>query len=173
MANLSYTSGEQVEVYSFRWPVAICVPVLAILLQAFIPVHLYYARVFDLPLLVTIFFAISRRSPVSGLLTGAAIGLAQDCLMQYPLGLCGMAKTVVGYMASSLGVRIDVENRGTRFLITLIFFAVHQLIYLSIAHGMAGVPLIFNPLQQAGMGIANAMIAVFLFAVLDRFKQKI
>ena len=38
--NLSYTSREQVEVYRFNWPVAFGVPMLAILMQAFLPVRI-------------------------------------------------------------------------------------------------------------------------------------
>lgn len=170
--NISYTSREQVEVYRFGWPIAIGIPVAAIVLQAFIPVRLSFFRMFDLPLLVTIFFSISRRSPVSGLLTGAAIGLTQDCLSHNLIGMSGIAKTVIGYAASSLGVKIDVENPGSRFLMTFAFFVIHQIIYFSIARGMAGQSLGWHWGQQVAYGVANSLMAVFLFALLDKFKQR-
>jgi len=72
---ITYTSNEQVEVYRFSLPVAILVPLLAVFLQAFVPLRFHFFSIFDLPLLVVIFFAVARRSPVAGLLTGAAIGL--------------------------------------------------------------------------------------------------
>jgi rod shape-determining protein MreD len=169
---LSYTSREQVEVYRFTWPVAVGIPIAAIVLQAFIPVRLYFFRAFDLPLLVTIFFSISRRSPISGLLTGAAIGLTQDCLSHNLIGMSGIAKTVVGYAASSLGVKIDVENPGSRFLMTFAFYAIHQVIYFSIARGMAAQTLDWHWGQQAAFGVANSLMAVFLFTALDKFKQR-
>jgi rod shape-determining protein MreD len=110
---ITYTSGEQIEVYRFSMPVTIGVPVLALFLQAYVPRRLPFFSIFDLPLLVTIFFAMARRNPISGLFTGAAIGLAQDMLGAYPIGIYGIAKTVVGYGASSLGAKAGCgEFRG-------------------------------------------------------------
>src|SRR3954454_10163389 len=99
---ITYTSGEQVEVYRFSVPAAIAIPLIALFLQAFIPMRLHFFTMFDLPLLVVIFFALARRSPVTGLLTGAAIGILQDGLPHHPIGVYGIANTVVGYGASSL-----------------------------------------------------------------------
>jgi len=67
------------------------------------------------------------------LLTAAAIGVLQDSLTGHPLGLYGIAKTVVGYGASSLGVKLDVENAGSRFLVTLFFYVVHEIVYFTVA----------------------------------------
>ena len=64
------------------------------------------------------------------------IGLIQDSLTHRPLGLYGMAKTVVGYAASSLGMRIDVDNPGSRLLMGMAFYIVHQLIYFVVARGL-------------------------------------
>jgi len=114
---ITYTSGEQVEVYRFNWPITIGVPATALFLQAWLPRHLSFFAMLDLPLLVTIFFGISRRNPVSGLLTGGVIGVFQDALTSLPIGINGIAKTVVGYGASSLGVKLDVENAGARLLV--------------------------------------------------------
>lgn len=170
--NLSYTSREQVEVYRFNWPVAFGVPMLAILMQAFLPVRISLFRAFDLPLLVTIFFAISRRSPVSGLLTGAAIGLTQDCLTHNMIGMYGISQTVIGFAASSLGVKIDVENNFSRFLMTFVFYVLHQVVFFTIARGLAQQSLSWHWGQQAAFGVANSLMAVVLFAVLDQFKQR-
>ena len=136
--NVSYTSREQIEVYRFSLPAAIFIPLLALFLQAFLPLRLHFFEIFDLPLLVTIFMAVSRRNPVSGLLTGSVIGLLQDSLTHQPIGIYGIAKTVVGYGASSLGVKLDVENSGSRFLLVFGFYLLHQVIYLIVARGMVG-----------------------------------
>ena len=82
-------SREQVEVYSFSWPVAIFAPLLAVFLQAFIPIKIRFFDVFDLPLLVTIYFAMSRRNPITGLLQGSIIGLVQDSLTRDMIGKSG------------------------------------------------------------------------------------
>lgn len=169
---ITYTSGEQVEVYRFSVPVAITIPLLALFLQAFIPLRFHFFSIFDLPLLVVIFFALARRSPVTGLLTGAAIGILQDALTHHPIGVYGIANTVVGYGASSLGVKIDVENAASRFLVTLFFYMVHEAAYFTIARGLLGLTLQWSWPHELGTALANAALAVAFFALLDRFKQR-
>jgi rod shape-determining protein MreD len=169
---ITYTSQEQVEVYRFGIPTAIFVPLAALFLQAFLPLRLHFFAIFDLPLLVVIFFAVARRSPISGLLTGAVIGLLQDALTHHPIGVYGIAKTFVGYGASSLGVKIDVENAGTRFLVTLFFYMLHEVIYFAVARWMLSLSLQWNWAHELGSALANALLAVVLFALLDKLKQR-
>ncbi len=169
---ITYTSGEQVEVYRFSLPATIIIPLAAVFLQAFVPLQLHFFSVFDLPLLVVIFFAVARRSQVAGLLGGAIIGVLQDSLTHRPIGVYGIAKTVVGYGASSLGVRLDVENAGARLLMTLFFYVVHEIVYFLVARGLVGLTLQWSWPRELGSAFANAVLAVFLFALLDRFKQR-
>lgn len=170
---ITYTSGEQVEVYRFSIPITVGVPLLALFLQAFIPLRFpKFAVYVDLPLLVTIFFAMARRSPVAGLFTGAIIGLVQDMLGPHPIGIYGIAKTVVGYGASSLGVRLDVENAGARFLVTLGFYLVHSAVYFTVARGLVSMTQTFSWPRGILAGVVNAVLGVFLYFVLDKFKQR-
>jgi rod shape-determining protein MreD len=71
----SLTSREQVSVYEFSWLTVILVPLVAVLIQIFIPVRVRFLPIIDLPFLVTIFFATARRNPISGCITGCLIGL--------------------------------------------------------------------------------------------------
>jgi rod shape-determining protein MreD len=170
---ISYTSREQIEVYRFSLPVAVLVPLLAIFLQASIPRWIpAFSTYFDLPLLVVIFFAMARRSQVAGLLTGACIGILQDSLTQHPLGVYGIAKTVVGYGASSLGVKLDTESVGTRLLVTTGFYVIHQVVYFSVARGLVGLNLHWSWPRELWAAVANAILGVFLFALMDRLKQR-
>ena len=169
---ITYTSNEQVEVYRFSVPVTVGIPLVALFLQAVVPLRLHFCSIFELPLLVVIFFAVARRNPVTGLLTGAAIGLVQDALTHGPIGVYGIAKTVVGYGASSLGVKLDVENAGARFLVTLFFYVVHEIVYFTVARGMVGLSLQWSWGHELGSALANAAVAVGLFIFMDRFKQR-
>ena len=170
----SFTSREQIAVSEFSWPVTVLVPLLAVFIQAFIPVEVRFLPLIDLPMMVVIFFAVARRNPVSGSITGAIIGLMQDTLAgpHHPLGMYGICNTIIGYAASSLGVKIDVDNPGTRFLITYVFFVAHQAIYYGIAHGLLRQAAVWSWSHVAMSALANALLAVFLFALLDKFKQR-
>ncbi len=169
---ITYTSGEQVEVYRFSLPVTVGVPLLALFLQAFVPRRFPFFSYFDLPLLVTIFFAMARRNPISGLLTGAVIGLVQDSIGGHAIGLYGIAKTVVGFGASSLGVKLDVENAGARLLVTLGFYLIHGVVYFAVARGMVNMTLNWSWGHSILAGLANAVLGVMLFFLLDKFKQR-
>lgn len=171
---VAYTSRERgkIEVYRFSLPATILVPTLALLWQAFVPIKIHFLQEIDVPLLVTIFLAVARRSPVGGLLTGAVIGMIQDTLGHHPIGLFGIAKTVVGYAASSIGVKIDVENPGSRLLLTTAFYLLHQGVYFVVARGLVREALTWRWGHTALLAVANAVFAVVLFSLLDRLRQR-
>jgi rod shape-determining protein MreD len=169
---ITYTSGEQVEVYRFSLPATILIPLAAVFLQAWVPLRFPFFNIFDLPLLVVIGFATARRNPMAGLFTGAAIGLFQDALTHQYIGLYGFSKTVVGFLASSLGIKIDVENPGARFLLTIVFYVVHWVVYFSVVRGLAGSHMQWSWAHEILSGVANAALGILVYALLDRVKQR-
>jgi rod shape-determining protein MreD len=170
----SYTSREQAAAYEFNWLVVFLVPLVAIFIQAFLTSKLRWLAILDLPMMVVIFFAVARRNPISGCVTGAIIGLLQDALggPAHPIGMYGITDTIIGYMASSLGVKIDVENPGTRFLIVYAFFVIHEAVYYGVGHGLLRQSLHWSWSHVAIAALANAVVGVFVFQMLDRFKQR-
>ena len=98
--------------------------------------------------------------------------MLQDGLTHTPFGVFGIAKTLVGYGASSIGIRIDVENPGSRFLLTFFFYAVHKAVFVAIERELMGQSVHINLGHEAGVAVANSLMAVFLFAALNRFKIK-
>lgn len=165
-------SRDGIEVHRFSLLASLAVPLFALFLQASIPLRFPSFAIFDLPLLVTIFFAVARRNQILGTITGCVIGLFQDSLTHQPLGLFGIAKTVIGYGASSIGVRIDVENPGSRLIMTFTFYLLHQGIYHLVGRNMAQIPITWNWGHELGSAFANAFLAVVLFTLLDRLKQR-
>src|SRR5260370_21974873 len=164
---ISLTSREDIDVHRFSWPVSIAIPLLALFIQVFVARRFGFIRIFDLPLLVTIFFAVARRRPIPGLITGAAIGTLQDVFAGSVIGLNGMANTMIGYLASSLGVRIDVDNPGSRFLMTLGFCVVHRILYMVIDRGLVGANEPWFWGHTLVSAVANGLMAAVLFARLD------
>ena len=169
---VTYTSREEIDVHRFSWGISVGIPLLAIFLQIFLPVRLGFLKIFDLPLLVTIFFAVARRKPITGLITGALIGTVQDAFTSLPIGLNGIAKTMIGYLASSLGVRLDVENPGSRFLMTFAFYLAHQFIYAAIDVVLLDVSEPWSWSHVLIGSVLNGLLAVVLFTFLDKLKLR-
>jgi rod shape-determining protein MreD len=173
MATRSYTSRRELEQHSFPPAVAILVPLGAVLLQALLPRPFPRLAILDLPLIITVFFAVSRRNPVAGTLTGAAIGLLQDALTSQPIGVNGMAKSVIGYIAASIGIQIDVENLTTRVFINFGFFLLNSFLIFLINRrllGNAGFHLLWiHELLRAAI---NTVVALPIFYLLDNTKQR-
>ncbi len=172
MADRSYTSRRELEEHSFHPAVTLLVPVAAILLQVMLPRPIPRLIILDLPLIVTIFFAVSRRSPIAGTLTGAAIGLLQDALSGLPIGVNGIAKAIVGYIAASIGVQIDVENLTTRVLMSFGFSLLQSLILYLIESrllGIQGMHVLWK--HELLRATVNTAVAVPIFLLLDTAKR--
>jgi rod shape-determining protein MreD len=155
----------------FRPIVLISIPLGAILFQVYVPLFIEYLSYLELPLLVTVYFALMRRNPSAGALTGAAIGLMQDSLSHQPLGMFGIVKTLVGYFASSLSLRFDVENPMMRFILGLFFFIFHQFFYWVLARALLGQEMDFRVQHTFISGLLNATVAIPLFLILDKLRK--
>src|SRR5437763_15434267 len=162
-----------IEVHKFRAGAIIIATLLALVIQASFPIHFARAAVLDFPLLVTIYFGLSRRNPSTGLLLGTAVGLLQDSLSgpTVPLGLYGIAKTIIGYLASSIGARLDTEHPAARFALTAGFFVVHQGVISLTRRILLAQPEPWFTLHLIGAALLNALVAVFLFVLLDRLRR--
>src|ERR1700677_4982 len=173
MANLSYTSRRELEQHSFPPVVALLVPLGAILLQALLPRPFPRLGILDLPLIITVFFAVSRRNPVAGTLTGAAIGLLQDALTAQPIGVNGMAKSVIGFIAASIGIQVDVENLTTRILINFGFFLLNSFLLFMINRrllGLADFHIVWS--HELIRAAINTAVALPIFFLLDNTKRR-
>jgi rod shape-determining protein MreD len=172
MLNRSYTSRRELEQHTFSLAVTLLVPLLAILLQAFLPKPFPRFSIFDLPLIVVLFFAVSRRSPIAGTFTGAVVGLLQDALTNQPIGVNGMAKSAIGYVAASIGLQIDVESPLTRIVITFGFSILNSVLLFLIDRRLLGLPnyhLLWT--HELIRACANTIIAIPIFFLLDYTKR--
>ncbi|HLZ92155.1 MAG TPA: rod shape-determining protein MreD [Candidatus Acidoferrum sp.] len=162
-----------IEVHKFRSGAIVGATFLALILQAFVPVYIPKFAALDLPMLVVIYFGLSRRNPSTGLLLGMVIGLLQDSLSgpTIPLGLYGIAKTIIGYLASSIGARLDTEHPAARFALTMIFFVAHQGFIALTRRILLAEPEAWFTLHLAIAAAVNAVVAVLVFALLDRLRK--
>ncbi|MBC8167962.1 MAG: rod shape-determining protein MreD [Bryobacteraceae bacterium] len=155
----------------FRPLTMIVVPLIAILFQVYLPRFFQYLGYLELPLLVTVYYALMARNPIPGLLFGAVIGLAQDSLSHHPLGMFGITKTLVGYFAASVSTRFDVDNPFLQFVLGFFFFFFHQFFYWMLTRALLGRQIDFDLQQTFFFGLLNAIVAVPLFVLLDRIRE--
>ena len=166
-----YTQTEtHIEVHKFRVWAVVAVAAAALLIQSFVPVYFPSLRILEFPLLITLYFGFSQRNPSSGLLLGMVIGLVQDSLGSSYIGLYGIAKTVTGFLASSFGSRIDVDNPLSRFGLTAAFFVIHQGTYVLTRRLLLGESQVFFTSHLAIAAGVNAALATILFPLLDRLR---
>jgi rod shape-determining protein MreD len=147
-------------------------PLLAIGIDSFAPVHFAWAGILDLPLLLVIYFAIAKRSPVVGLCSGAVIGILQDAITREPLGVFGITKTVIGYIAGLLGNRIDTENHAARLLFTFVLSLLHSGLYWFMVERLLAQPLGWSWIHEILRAVVNAIAGVLLFALLDLTRSR-
>jgi rod shape-determining protein MreD len=172
MLNPGARSESNIEVHRYYGGAVIAVAFLSLVLQAFLFKYGRWWELLDLPLLVTIYFGVSRRNPVSGLFLGGAIGLMQDALSHFnPIGLYGIAKTLVGYLASSVGARIDTEHPASRFALVFLFFHFHQAVLAVTKRVLLNQPAPFITWHLLLDSVVSAACAVVLFALLDRLRR--
>jgi rod shape-determining protein MreD len=175
---MSYTlnsglhSESNIEVHKYYGGTVLLTAFLALVLQAFLHKYGRWAELVDLPLLVTVYFGVSRRNPVTGMFLGGTIGILQDALSHdNPIGLFGISKTIVGYLASTVGARIDTQNPISRLALIFLFFHFHQLIFAITERVLLNRPEPFFTLRLLLSSVVTAAFGVVLFAALDRLRK--
>jgi rod shape-determining protein MreD len=173
MAEHSYTSREEMDQYGFHPGVTLLVPLACILLQAVLPKTFPWLIHVDLPLIATIFFAVSRRSPIAGAVTGTLIGLFQDGLTNHPFGVDGIAKGIIGYVAASIGFAVDVDNVVNRGVLVFSLSLFQSGLLYVIAHWLLGDGTYrLLPVQELISAVVNCAIAIPVFFLLDGFRTR-
>ena len=85
----------------------------------------------DLVLIVVVYVSLVS-GPVRGLLLGTAAGLIQDALSSGIIGVGGLAKTAVGFVAGVLGSQFIVTAPLSRFLVFVMATALHATIFMGL-----------------------------------------
>lgn len=172
MSVLTAHTRRDLEIQRFPLLMYALVPLVALVLQAWLPRVLGRFAWFDLPLVITVYFALGRRSPIQGTVMGAILGIFEDALTHHAIGINGIAKTVAGFLAASTGVRIDVENRAVRILLIFVLSLVSSGVFLFVYRVLLGLNLDTDWFAELYKAIGNSVIAVVLFPLLDRFQVR-
>lgn len=161
------------EIHRYPAPLYLAVIVAALVLQALLPRVVGENHVwFDFPLVITIYFALGRRSPIQGMLIGSFVGIFEDALTHQAIGINGIAKTLAGYLAASVGIRIDVQNYLVRVMLNFVLTVLCSAVYLFIYRGMLGLEREWSWLTTLLQAVGNSVIALVVFPIIDRFQVR-
>jgi rod shape-determining protein MreD len=118
----------------------------------------------DLVLVLVVYVALTSGS-VAGLLTGTVAGLIQDSLLSTGLiGIGGLAKSIVGFVAGIVGTQFIVSQSLPRFLVFFVATVAHQAITIGLSIVLGQQSFGTPPYAAvAGEALANAVVGVAVF----------
>ncbi len=120
----------------------------------------------DLVLVVVVYNALAS-GRVTGMLAGSFAGLVQDILSGGVLGMAGLSKTVVGYLAGIVGTQFIVTHSASRFVVFFLATVLNAVIFMGL-YELLGLRHFGTPFAAvAGQGVANAMVGVLVFKVIE------
>ena len=151
----------------------ILLPFVAVLYEIYVSQFIAQFDYLKLPLLVVLYFSLMWRNQMAALFYGAAVGLLEDSLASHPIGLFGIAKTLAGYFAASVSLRFDVDHGAIRFILVFFFFIFHNVFYWVMAQALLGLPSPLEPAQTFIVAGLNAAVAVPLFMLFDKMKERV
>ena len=120
----------------------------------------------DLVLIVVVYIAI-KSGAVTGLLAGTAAGLIQDSLSSGVLGIGGLAKTIVGFLAGMLGTQFIVTAPLPRFVLLVMATVLHAAIFMGL-YTLLNLRQFPAPYQLVGaQALGNAFVGVVAFSLVE------
>jgi rod shape-determining protein MreD len=140
--------------------------VVAQALQATLERYIRGTVAVDLVLVVVVYVALTS-GPVAGLLTGTVGGLIQDALSTGVIGIGGLAKTLVGFLAGLVGTQFIVAQSLPRFCVFFGATVLHQLVFIGL-YVLLDLRHFGSPYAMvAGQAAGNAVIGVVAFQVAE------
>ena len=120
----------------------------------------------DLVLVVVVYVALTS-GPATGLLSGTFAGLVQDALSSSVIGIGGLAKTLVGFLAGIIGTQFIVTASLPRFVVFFAASVLHAIVFMGL-YVLLDVRHFGAPYGAvAGQAAANAVVGVVAFQLVE------
>jgi rod shape-determining protein MreD len=140
--------------------------VVAMALQTTLMRFLSGTTAVDLVLVVVVYVALLF-GPVTGLLTGTFAGLIQDALSIGVIGIGGLAKTIVGFLAGVVGTQFIVSQAPSRFVVFFAATVLHAVIFMGL-YELLGLRDFGTPYARVlGQAFTNAVVGTVAFQVAE------
>jgi rod shape-determining protein MreD len=128
--------------------------------------------VVDLVLVVVVFTALTT-GRVSGMWAGTVAGLMQDAMSGGVIGMAGLSKTVVGFLAGVISTQFIVTQGPSRFVVFLLSTVVDAVLFMGL-YELLGLRQFSSPIATiAGRGLANAVVGVLAFKLVETFPSAV
>ena len=120
----------------------------------------------DLVLVAVIAVALTT-GPVGGMLAGTAAGLIQDALSSGVVGIGGLAKTIVGFLAGAFGQQFIVTAALPRLVIFVAGTVLHGVVFMGLYYLLdpREFPSPWKPLLAQALG--NALVGIIAFGIVE------
>ncbi len=120
----------------------------------------------DLVLVVVVCVALTT-GPVTGMLAGSVAGLIQDALSSGVIGIGGLAKSNVGFLAGVIGQQFIVTAALPRFVIFLAATVVHSAVFMGlyVLLGLRSFPSPYAAVSSQALG--NAVVGMVAFTMIE------
>jgi rod shape-determining protein MreD len=150
-----------------RTAAALAAILIAIAVQTTLAGYMFRgSTAIDLVLIVVVYVAI-KSGPVTGLMAGTVAGLIQDALSSGILGIGGLAKTIVGFLAGVLGTQFIVTAPLPRFVLLLLATALHAAIFMGL-YTLLNLRQFPSPYPAVvGQAFGNAFVGVVAFQMIE------
>ncbi|MBA3271688.1 MAG: rod shape-determining protein MreD [Acidobacteria bacterium] len=132
----------------------------------------------DLVLIVVVYLALIT-GPITGLLLGSVAGLVQDSLSSGIIGIGGLAKTIVGFVAGVLGSQFIVAAPLSRFVVFLLATVVHATVFMGLytlldlrQFDTPYAAVLSQAVGNAFLGVVGAQLIELLPGLRDRRKAR-
>jgi rod shape-determining protein MreD len=123
-------------------------------------------RAVDLVLVVVVYSALAS-GRVAGMLTGTFAGLVQDAMSGGVIGMAGLSKTVVGFLAGIVGTQFIVSHSASRFVVFFLATVVNAVLFMGL-YELLGLRHFGTPYAEvAGQALGNAVVGVLAFKVVE------
>ena len=120
----------------------------------------------DLVLVVVVYVALTT-GPVAGMLAGSAAGIIQDALSSGVIGIGGLAKSVVGFVAGVVSQQFIVTAALPRFVMFLAATAGHAAVFMGlyVLLGLRTFPSPWAAILSQALG--NAAVGMIAFTIIE------
>lgn len=122
----------------------------------------------DLVLVVVTYVALTS-GPVTGMLAGSLAGIIQDTLSSGVIGIGGLAKSIVGFLAGAIGQQFIVTAALPRLLMFVGATVVHAAVFMGL-YVLLGLRSFSSPWTAiASQALGNAAIGLIAFTIIESF----